>query len=146
MIFRDTLCACPSCGCHFRRGEPSCPHCDAEVDVTRGQIAPTAVALFLGLASVLPVAGGCIDGDEGSGVGGYSYDFVGSNVTVSTYGTGGTGGDYDYSTTTNVTTSATSTGGSSGEGGAGGEGGGAADLQAECEACLVASCGNWPRA
>lgn len=46
---------CPSCGCHVREAEPSCPHCSARAEPTIGR---TTLAVLLGLSLV---AAGCPD-------------------------------------------------------------------------------------
>lgn len=79
MFARTRLVACPSCGCHARLSEAICPNCDNALRSSDGTIAPTKVALFLGIASLVAPAMttmSCSDGDTDSGAGGSSADTV----------------------------------------------------------------------
>lgn len=142
MLFRETFLACPSCGCHFKRDEPQCPHCDAVVELRQGRVPPTAVALLLGLSAAFPLGSGCSEEGDTWGAGGSAT----SNYAVSDYGTATTG-DYggSFATTTATTHATTSNGAGGGSGGAGGQGGAGgcgsvAAIEPTCEACLITSC------
>ena len=69
------LVACSSCGCFARVAESRCPHCDAPLRQADGTIAPSKVALFLGLAALaapLATQTACGNDVESSGAGGSS--------------------------------------------------------------------------
>ena len=46
----ETLIACPSCHLHTRAHERDCPHCGAPLRTPTGRVAPTSVALLMGLS------------------------------------------------------------------------------------------------
>ncbi len=45
----ETLIACPSCHLHTRAHERDCPHCGAPLRTPGGRVAPTSVAVLMGL-------------------------------------------------------------------------------------------------
>lgn len=89
------LVACASCGCYARVSDSTCPHCDAPLRQADGSVAPTKVAIFLGIAVLTtPLAAqtGC-SGSVSGGVG----------------GAGGAGGQGDSGVTTSSANSTTTT-------------------------------------
>ncbi|MCA9718888.1 MAG: hypothetical protein H6713_30575 [Myxococcales bacterium] len=107
-----SLIVCPSCHLHARARERECPHCGAALRDANGRVAPTSVALLMGLTLV-----GC--GDDVSALygvestagtqtsAGPTTALYGNPATVSATGSSSTG-------STGVDTSGTETTGATG--------------------------------
>ncbi|MBM4373750.1 MAG: hypothetical protein FJ095_01605 [Deltaproteobacteria bacterium] len=64
-MFRPTMIACPSCGCHALATETACPHCDAPIRVGAGERTNASMVLGLAVALTTPaMAAGCSGPDE----------------------------------------------------------------------------------
>jgi hypothetical protein len=83
------LLACPACNCHFRAGEPECPHCGAAVAREVKKLGRTAGSIALGLVAVYAPFG-CEHPSSGvGGAGGStSYTVAVHTSVASTYGCG----------------------------------------------------------
>jgi hypothetical protein len=85
-----SLFACPSCSCHVREGERTCPHCDRPLVSSDGTTIRTAAAAVMGLATVMTYsAGGCTTIETSSGCGTTSY--TQDCMTISAYATSPSG-------------------------------------------------------
>src|SRR5512140_165819 len=86
-----SLLACPACNCHFRVGEPECPHCGAAIAREARTLGRTAGSIALGLVAIASPLG-C--GHPSSGTGGAGSTSQVSTAVVSqaasTYGCGPT--------------------------------------------------------
>ncbi len=102
-----TFLACPSCACHVKRTETTCPHCGGALRARAGFLPRTTAAIVLGLGAVSVAGAGAaacgetVDtGQGGAGGQGGSGGHGGSTTTpsssfVAAYGVSTGGPDLD---------------------------------------------------
>ena len=106
----EKMIVCPSCHLHARAHERECPHCGAPMRSPAGRVAPTSVAVLMGL-SLIGCGNGGIDSNAVYGVPATDSVSTGTSAPGSTSST--TAGTEGGSSTT-AGPGTTSTGSSSG--------------------------------
>jgi hypothetical protein len=115
MYLRDTLLACPACGCHARSSETECPQCGARLRNDDGSRTRTAGAALLGLLLVGGPSLAAAQLDAGCA----TAPSTGAGGEGGAYGTGITDtADYGCPATCSTAGAGTGTGGGGGQDGA----------------------------